>query len=82
MCLQLAKYGVSILDQLPAETRRKVLLAVTDLQRIRFLCVERQGSGYSFTLSQEKDKAIEHVCAVHVMSAAQVGIASVDSVWV
>uniref|UniRef100_A0A7S0RFM9 Protein kinase domain-containing protein n=1 Tax=Chlamydomonas leiostraca TaxID=1034604 RepID=A0A7S0RFM9_9CHLO len=74
---QLACYGVKLLEQLPAVCRSHVLLAVTDLRRIRFLRVTRKpgGDGYGYELSEEMEEVIPALCAVLLSEPSKYGAA-------
>jgi hypothetical protein len=56
--------------------RNQVLLAVTDLRRIRFLRMTRDPGpnfhGFKYELSEEMEEVIPALCAVLLMSASEV----------
>jgi hypothetical protein len=74
--LQLVSYGTKLLDQLPGNLRSRVLLAVTDLRRIRFLRMTRDPGpnfhDFKYELSEEMEEVIPALCAVLLMSPRQV----------
>lgn len=73
--LQLANYGMALMEQLPTTSRSRLLLGVTDLKRIQFLRMTRLGDdGFSYALSPEGDNVLAALCAVLQQEPNEVSI--------
>jgi hypothetical protein len=69
---QVCRYGHATLEQLPESLRSCVLVAVTDLRKVKFMLISRLNERFTYQISQEFTEVLPALCSAMAIPLAQV----------